>query len=178
MEIRYALLGFLSWKDATGYELKKHITGSVGFEWSGNNNQIYTSLVQLHKENLVTSELKPQPRYPARRVYSITESGRKALRDWVATDPEPPVFRKSFLVQLAWADQLSETELDSLLARYEREIHVQVLMLETKMRRGSAHPGRTLRERYLWDKISENYAAGYEAELKWIKQIRSDFGKR
>jgi DNA-binding PadR family transcriptional regulator len=176
MEIKYALLGFLSWKDATGYELKKHILNSVGFEWSGNNNQIYTSLVQLHRENMVTSQVQPQERYPARKVYSITETGRQALKEWVAGNPEPPVFRKSFLVQLAWAGQLSETELDSLLAKYEREVKFQLLMLETRMRRGSTHPGRTGIEKYLWDKIAENYVLAYEAELKWVKQIRSDIG--
>ena len=60
MNVKFAILGFLSWKPATGYELKKLITQSVGFEWSGNNNQVYTTLVQLHRDGLVTVELQHQ----------------------------------------------------------------------------------------------------------------------
>ncbi len=90
MDIKYAILGFLSWKPFTGYELKKVITEAEGFYWSGNNNQIYTSLVELHKEGLVINEVQHQERYPSRKVYSITKEGLSALRKWVLSSPELP----------------------------------------------------------------------------------------
>ena len=40
MAIRYAILGLLSWRPFTGYDLKKMIGDSVFLYWSGNNNQI------------------------------------------------------------------------------------------------------------------------------------------
>jgi DNA-binding PadR family transcriptional regulator len=171
MEIKYAILGFLSWKPATGYELKKLITQSIGFEWSGNNNQIYTTLVQLHKDNLVTSELQNHEQLPARKVYSLTNSGRQGLREWVLGNTEPPVFKKSFLVQLAWSDQLSKVEFQELIKRYESELETQVLMLRERIHRGVINPARSERERYLWKKISENYIRNFELELQWTKEI-------
>jgi PadR family transcriptional regulator, regulatory protein AphA len=174
MDIKYALLGFLSWKPATGYELKKLITEAIGFEWSGNNNQIYTSLVQLHRENLATIELQPQEHYPTRKMYSITEAGRQSLKEWILSNPEPPAYRKSFLVQLAWADQLGNGELEDLLEKYQRELEVQILMLKERIRRGTVNPARTHREKYLWEKISENYLQSYDSELKWVKEIRHE----
>jgi len=171
MDIKYAILGFLSWKSATGYDLKKLITQSIGFEWSGNNNQIYTTLVQLHKDNLVSSELQNQEQLPSRKVYSITTSGRQGLREWVLGNTEPPVFKKSFLVQLAWSDQLSKVEFRELLKRYESELEMHVLMLRERIRRGVINPARTEREKYLWEKISENYIRNFELELQWTKEI-------
>jgi PadR family transcriptional regulator, regulatory protein AphA len=171
MDIKFAILGFLSWKPVTGYELKRLITQSTGFEWSGNNNQIYTSLVQLHRDNLVTSESQSQERYPTRKIYSLTDSGRYALKEWVLGNSEPPIFRKSFLIQLAWSDQLSKDEMDDILKRYELELETQILMLREQIRRGGINPARTARERYLWEKISENYVRSYELELQWTKEI-------
>jgi PadR family transcriptional regulator, regulatory protein AphA len=173
MDIKFAILGFLSWQPFTGYEIKKMIADSPGFYWSGNNNQIYTSLVQLHREGLVTSEIRHQERYPSRKVYSITEEGRTDLRKWVQSAPEPAQVRKAFLVQLAWSDQLEPAELDSLLEKYGYEVQMQLLMLREQLKRGSSiSPARTPREKFIWEMISQNYIQGYETELKWVREVR------
>ena len=41
MSIHHAILGLLSWKPHTGYDLKKVFEDSAFMHWSGNNNQIY-----------------------------------------------------------------------------------------------------------------------------------------
>jgi PadR family transcriptional regulator AphA len=175
MDIKYAILGFLSWKPLTGYELKKLMVNAEGFYWTGNNNQIYTSLVQLHKDGQVTIEVQHQERYPSRKVYTITPDGLSILRKWLLSSPELPQFRKSFLVQLAWADLLESAELDQLLEKYESELRMQLLMLKERVRRGSnANPDRTPREKYLWHMISENCALSYETEISWVSQIRKE----
>jgi PadR family transcriptional regulator, regulatory protein AphA len=179
MDIKYAILGFLSWKAFTGYEIKKMIADSTGFYWSGNNNQIYTSLVQLHRDGLVTSEVQHQERYPSRKVYTVTDQGRKELINWVHSVPEPAQIRKSFLVQLAWADQLDAAELDSLLEKYEYEVQMQLMMLNEQIKRGSQiSPARTPREKYLWGMISKNYILAYETELNWVKEVREGINEK
>jgi DNA-binding PadR family transcriptional regulator len=57
VSIKYAILGLLSSKPSTGYEMKKVFEESSVMYWSGNNNQIYKSLVELLNEGLVTSEI-------------------------------------------------------------------------------------------------------------------------
>ena len=127
MTIKYAILGFLSLQPLSGYDLKKKFQDSLTIHWSVNNNQIYRTLVSLHDEGLVTREVQQQEHYPARKVYSITESGLTALHRWVLTDPEAPQMRNNFLIQLTWADRLSPEELDRLLEQYEDEIQTQIL---------------------------------------------------
>jgi DNA-binding PadR family transcriptional regulator len=54
MSIEYAILGILSWRPLSGYDLKKMIEGSAALYLSGNNNEIYRTLVSLHDQGLVT----------------------------------------------------------------------------------------------------------------------------
>lgn len=53
MSIKLAILGILSWKSSTGYELKKIFEDSSFMYWSGNNNQIYKALLNIKPEVLV-----------------------------------------------------------------------------------------------------------------------------
>ncbi|MEZ4669895.1 MAG: PadR family transcriptional regulator [Anaerolineae bacterium] len=174
MSIQYAILGYLSWQPYSGYDLKKFFEDSAIFHWSGNNNQIYKALVALHEQGMVTLEVQQQTDHPPRKLYSITESGRAVLRQWLLTTPELPQSKSAILVQLAWADQLSAAEVDDLLNRYAEEVQVQVLMLEEHQRRTAVQPQRTPRERYLWQAILQNRLALYQNELTWINQVRHD----
>ncbi len=176
MSIKYAILGLLSSRPMTGYDLKKMIQASPFMHWSGNNNQIYKSLVELLEEGFVTSELKHQESSPSKKIYTITEEGSRALREWVLAAPELPERKKTFFVQLAWADQLNTEELNSLLSRYEDEIRLQVVYHRELIRRGSDCPGRTPREVIIWDSIYGNILASYEQELDWISKLRTELG--
>ena len=60
MSIQYAILGLLSQQPLTGYDLKKIFVEEETFYWSGNNNQIYRTLVKLHEAALVTQEVHHQ----------------------------------------------------------------------------------------------------------------------
>jgi PadR family transcriptional regulator AphA len=174
MDIRFAILGFLSWKECTGYALKKLVTSSPAFHWSGNNNQIYTTLVNMHKEGLVTDRVEAQERYPSRRIYSITPAGQAVLRNWLMSEPELPHYRSNFLVQLAWCEMLEESELDWLLSRYEEEIQTQLAMLREREKRGdNLNPARSPREKYVWDMINENNSGRYEYELDWVRRLKA-----
>ena len=172
MSIQYAILGFLSWKPFTGYELKKLFADALSFHWSGNNNQIYGSLVDLHKKGAVSIEVQQQEKLPAKKLYTITESGRNKLRAWLLSEPELPAFRSLAHTQLAWAECLSDEELDGVLAAYEGQLSDQAIMCRERMRRGIAAPGRSRRERLIWLSIDENQAAFYENELSWTRNLR------
>jgi DNA-binding PadR family transcriptional regulator len=174
MSLKYAILGLLSWQPFTGYDLKKLFTDFPVFYWSGNNNQIYTTLVQLLKEELVTHEVQYQEKYPPKKIYSITDRGLTELRNWVLSNPSPPELRNTFLIQLAWAHQLSPEELDQLLAKYEYEVQMQLLMQQEKKRRGVQTPHRTPREIYLWEMITQNIISAYENELTWVQKLRKE----
>ena len=172
MSIQYAILGLLSREPLSGYDLKKIIASTDVFYWSGNSNQIYTSLSQLHRDGLVTQEVQFQESLPAKKIYSITAKGRAALRDWVLKTEELPEFRSTFLVQLAGAEGFSTEELDNLMRRYEEEIHTQLHMQQENARRLAPGPARSPQEQYLWERILLHQISLYQTELEWIQKTR------
>lgn len=178
MAIKYAVLGLLSWKPFSGYELRKFFSDSVALYWSGNSNQVYPTLVKLHQDGLVRAETKQQGNYPPSKVYHLTPAGKAALKEWVASDPTVPQSRSTFLTQLAWADLLSEAELGSLLDRYEHEVQMKLVMQKELIRRGMQSPGRTARETLLWDMIAQHDCALFEAELAWLTTLRDGLKKQ
>lgn len=175
MTINYALLGILSYKPLTGYDLKKIMQDSPFMYWSGNNNQIYKVLVELLGGGFVINEVHHRDGAPSRKVYSITAKGLEALKQWSLTAPEAPEFKKAFLVQLAWTWQLSHAEITSLLDRYAREVQGHLLIAEDSACRFA--PDRTPRESAVFSLIYENVMESYQRELDWIDRVRKRIGQ-
>jgi len=174
MDLRATLLGLLSWKPASGYDLKRSISASEIFYWSGNNNQIYKSLLELQQEGLVTCQVQVQQALPARKIYSITPQGLEVLRASLLVAPQIPEQHKDFLIQLAWAELLTDADVLALLDRYAEEVETRLRMLQEQAARPSTGPGRSPRERYLWRRIAENLIAACQAELDWVQQTRQE----
>ncbi len=174
MSIQHAILGFLCWKPATGYDLKKLFQESSILYWSGNNNQIYRALDQLHEASLVTQTVEQKEHYPERKVYTITDAGKQKLKSWILTEPEAPQLRNSFMVQLAWADCLQPDELDNLLTKYEAELNELVDALESEVTEHLISPQRTPREAFIWQKLVENRRNFLNHEVDWVQDFRQE----
>lgn len=172
MDLRYTILGLLSWRPASGYDLKRIISGSEVFYWSGNNNQIYKSLIELQNEGLVTHQVQVQESLPTKKIYSITEKGLAELHQSLLTTPEIPELRKGFLIQLAWAEVLSDEEILVLLKKYEQELTARLQMYHAQAARPGSNPDRSPREQYLWKRITENLVAATQTELDWVRQTQ------
>ncbi len=174
MTITYAILGLLSQQALTGYDLKQRFQNSLTMYWSGSNNQIYRTLVKLKEGGLVTRETLDQKAGPSRKLYTITTAGEHALYEWLLTAPELPEIKHPLLIQLAWADRLTDEELDNLLQQYEQEVGLRLMMVREGTKRDIAdHPPRTSREKLLWDHINANWEETYAHELRWVQSLRN-----
>lgn len=100
MSLRFAILGLLAREPLTGYDLRKQFDSSVSFFWSAKHSQIYPELKALARERLVTFEIVRQVAKPDKKVYTITESGRIALEEWVSNDLEPKALRDTLLMKV------------------------------------------------------------------------------
>jgi PadR family transcriptional regulator, regulatory protein AphA len=172
MTIQYAILGLLSWRPSSGYELKKVFEDSPYLYWSGNNNQIYKSLTQLQKDGLITYETVHQDGAPSKKIYSVTKKGTAELKGWIMDASATPEFKKPFLIQMAWADMLSKDELSALFSKYEKEIEMQLTHQKEMYDRQKDWPNRSQKETFLWNMISVNLMSSYQSELAWIRKVR------
>ena len=93
MELQDVILGFLERKRLTGYELKSLFSTLDFLPWSGNNNQIYTSLIELERKGLVEKRTIQQEKLPAQKRYQITEAGREHLQQASLQPSEAPASR-------------------------------------------------------------------------------------
>ncbi len=172
MSITYAILGILSYKSMTGYDLKKLIQDSAFMHWSGNNNQIYKSLTELLDKGLVTNEVKHQESSPTKKIYTITSEGLTALKEWVLSPIEPSEIKKPFLVQLSCFSQLNTIELNELINGYENQVKMQLLMLQANKQDSYYLPDKTVLETTIWRLSNDNILRTYENELEWIQDLR------
>jgi DNA-binding PadR family transcriptional regulator len=99
----YALLGLLSYRPMTGYDMRRTIGESIGFFWHESYGQIYPALRRLHEKKLVNRRIQGQTGKPDRHEYRITSKGRKRLREWLRRDPEPHRVRHELLLKLFFA---------------------------------------------------------------------------
>jgi len=83
------VLGFVDDSDGmTSYDLKQEVEGSVGYFWPFPHTQLYDEPKRLVAGGLLKEHIEPGGR--RRRVYTITQAGRRALHDWLdepATTP-------------------------------------------------------------------------------------------
>ena len=173
MMIDYAILGLLSWKPLTGYDVKRVMQDSPFLYWSGNNNQIYKALTKLLENGFVTNQVQYQESAPNKKIYSITESGMDALIRWVMSEePEAPEVKKTFLIQLSWAGRLEPDKVSQLLDRYENVMTQQLAMHREEKRREKNFPNRSEQEHFVWEMLYDNFVVMCEAELRWIQQFR------
>jgi DNA-binding PadR family transcriptional regulator len=117
MSLKHALLGFINYGPMTGYELKKFFDTSVAHFWNAELSQIYPALKAMESEGLVEMKVEVQEDRPNRKVYSITDTGRSELLDWLAQPAEHEQVREPILIKVFFGSSLSKGELIEVLRK-------------------------------------------------------------
>jgi len=123
MSLGNTLLGLLSYKPMTGYDLKKMLDYPMGFFWVAQMSQVYRELNILKKKGLVKSEVEPQEKRPDRKVYQITKEGRETFLSWLNKFPDQlsELYRSRFLMRIFFSSRIKLDELTFQIKRYKKE---------------------------------------------------------
>ncbi|OLQ86189.1 transcriptional regulator [Vibrio ponticus] len=100
MSLPHVILTVLSTRDATGYDITKEFSNTIGYFWKASHQQVYRELNKMAQNQLVTCVLEPQEGKPDRKVYSITDAGRVALGEWFDQPTAHPTVRDEFSAKL------------------------------------------------------------------------------
>jgi len=127
MNVRTLCLAILFNREASGYEIRKMSTeGEFAYFVEASFGSIYPALSKLEEEQLVTSRIQTQEGRPAKKVYAITEKGRRELLDSLFGELDPDTYRSEFLLFALFAPHLPrtlvETRLKERVAQYDEEI--------------------------------------------------------
>ena len=128
----YVILGMLSWRPMSGYEIKSLVDKSTRFFWAASYGQIYPELRKLSAAGLI--EGRAEPRGGRRRnVYRLTPAGRRELEAWLAVDAEVFEARDEGLLKLFFAEAGgTEAALQALDAKRREHERVLARLQEVK----------------------------------------------
>lgn len=156
MSLDYAILGFLYEKPMSGYELKKTFDTSVQHFWPADQSQIYKTLANLNKAGWVDLRIETHDDRPNSKVYSITDEGKNALREWMGKALPPIEPRMPWLIQLFFAGTLPDEAVLDLLRQFEDNLHEQY--------------------DFLGEMIEENLRNGWpDSRVEFYKSLTADF---
>jgi PadR family transcriptional regulator, regulatory protein AphA len=116
----YVVLGLVSIRPMTGYDLTAYAERSIGNFFPLTRSHIYSELDRLGRLGLLAATEIEQDNAPTKRVYEITPAGSEELRRWLdepALKEDRP--RSLFLVRIFFGDQSSPAQLASLLDDFE-----------------------------------------------------------
>ena len=111
MSLENGILGFLSMKPLSGYDIKKLFDYSAAYFWPADQAQIYRALKKLTEDGSVELLTQEQGKTLERKVYAITEKGHHVLHDWIAKPEETDfINRLPYLLKLFYSSALSPIE--------------------------------------------------------------------
>ena len=171
MSLKHGLLGLLTIRKSSGYDLSKLFQESLSFFWVANQSQIYRELDKMEEIGWVVSSKVEQDARPNKRVYGITKEGNQELLRWLKEEnaEDLAVVRNPLLMKLFFSGKVDREYAIALLRNYrdlcERsraEIKKEVAEI------GSVE--ETAAKPAYWLYATEYSIRQYDFQIKWIDE--------
>jgi PadR family transcriptional regulator, regulatory protein AphA len=167
MDVRTICLGILTRGDATGYEIKKLFEdGSFHYFVEASFGSIYPALNRLTEENFVSVHSESRAKRPDRKIYTITEKGRRAFVETLQGALPEDRYRSPFLFAMMFADLLPEKRIDAMFDAYIASAEVKLAQLQDDSPE-TAGPGEVF--------VRDFGRTMHAAKLQFLRQRRNDF---
>ncbi|WP_338693877.1 PadR family transcriptional regulator [Streptomyces sp. Q6] len=161
MALRHAVMAALLEGEASGYDLSKSFDASVANFWTATPQQLYRELDRMTADGLVTARVVRQERRPDKRLFSLTEAGRAAVRAYTEEPPgRPTAIRDELLVKVQSVDA---GDLDAV----RKAVGVRVEQAGAKLARYER-----LRAKLLDGRTQERYLADAESVGPYLTLLR------
>ncbi len=109
MSDKYVILGVLKNEELHGYEISNRLKALEGF-WYIFPGNLYRALNLLEKEGLVEVRRTEEYQGKMRKIYGVTEAGKKEFDAWVSEPAEIPRVRHEGYVKM-WFSSNNEKNL-------------------------------------------------------------------
>ena len=167
MELKHAILGLLSIRSASGYDLARAFAGSVAHFWHADRSQIYRTLDRLSGAGAITTAVVRQDGKPDRKVHSLTDAGRAELMDWLSSPVEEDLPKEPFLARLFFAALIGREGVERMLDERERQMNETLTTLSLLSANSDDLMG------LLHTATLRNGLVHAEAEREWLRETRA-----
>lgn len=123
MSLSYGILGFLNYAPMSGYDLVKSFESSLQFFWHAQSSHIYLELKKLEKKGYISGETVTQSGRPNKKIFSITETGKKEFLDWLAkgTGEDATQFKSAFLMKVFFGGNMPPAQSAEILRKFRTD---------------------------------------------------------
>ena len=164
----YVVLGLVSIRPMTGYELAAYAERSIGNFFPLTRSHIYSELGRLGRLGLLEATEIAQENAPTKRVYQITPDGSDELRRWLGDAVmKEERSRSLFLVRIFFADRTSPEHLAALLDQFESAARARRDRLAAMADKLADRPGSVFRRSTAMFGLRRE-----QASLDWVAEVR------
>ncbi len=115
------MLGLLTWRPMSGYDIKKIVDIGLSHFWNENYGQIYPTLDALVDDGLAKKSADKKSGKRKRNIYRITPEGETEFREWLSEPADPPSVRNELQLKFFLSGLLpSKISLD-IISRYQKQ---------------------------------------------------------
>ncbi|MDE3070170.1 MAG: PadR family transcriptional regulator [Acidobacteriota bacterium] len=166
----YMVLGMIATGYTTGYEISKAAELTSRFFWAAGDGQVYPQLRKLTELGLIEREERATGER-AKNVYSLTESGRLALEEWLTSTERPMLeLRDEGLLKLLFSERLDTGQLCEQIEVMRRTHQLALDRLREIEPMARARAGTLLTQRH--------GLAIHSAAVTWCEQILAQLRDR
>lgn len=179
MALKYVLLTLLSREKQTGYEIVKSFESAVGYFWNASHQQVYRELAKLSDSGEVKFAPIKQGDKPDKKLYRITASGKRSLRDWVNEPVVQSPAKDLLLVKLL---NLNKNNTHIMVAELERmlEMSAERMQVYDEIQRMHYPPARRaglpLEELALYLALRKGITS-LASHIAWLQEARNAIAK-
>jgi PadR family transcriptional regulator AphA len=117
----FAILGLLSWKPMSGYDIHKLVEMGLSHFWNESYGQLFPTLNRLVEEGLATRRLDSGKSRRKKHIYRITAKGRREFRAWLAEPSDEPRVRNELQLKFFLTSRSDPVESLRLLEEYREQ---------------------------------------------------------
>jgi len=104
--LREAILGLLAIRPMSGYDLSRSYQRALQQIWYAPLGQVYPTLRKMRAEKLLRVTVQVQHDRPNRKVYSLTNLGRRVFVEWLSLPAMLPNMHHEFIHKLFLLNQI------------------------------------------------------------------------
>jgi PadR family transcriptional regulator AphA len=166
---RFAVLGLLSIRPMSGYDMKRTVEQSLAHFWRESYGSIYPILRRLEADKLVERRAEKGSRAAERFVYTLTPEGWAEFERWLPEPPEqePPI-RSELLLKLFFGNHLPREKVRPLLEAYgeeQRQREERLREAEKEIDESRSDPGA-----FFWRLTLRRGLLVTRARARWAKE--------
>lgn len=140
MALEHALLVALREEPASGLDLAKRFSRSIGFFWHATHQQIYRVLGRMDADGWVSVTEVAQTGRPDKKVYAVSPAGERVLADWLGAPTPMEPLRSELAVKLRGASYGDRAAVLAVVRAHLAEHRARLAHYEQLERRDHPHP--------------------------------------